>query len=51
MVDVSLFAVIDDGSLTDDMLYEIINNLTKSKDDSSDDSTSAETEGKRRCWL
>ena len=36
----NVFVVIDDGSLTDDMLYEIINNLTKSKDDSSHSSTS-----------
>ncbi|CAB3989343.1 histone-lysine N-methyltransferase EZH2-like [Paramuricea clavata] len=36
--------VIDDGSLTDDMLYEIINNLTKSKDESSNNSTGSETE-------
>ena len=27
---VHYFVVIDDGSLTDDMLYEIINNITKS---------------------
>ena len=36
----NVFVVIDDGSLTDDMLYEIINNLTKSKDGSSHSSTS-----------
>ena len=35
------FVVIDDGSLTDDMLYEIINNLTKSEEEMSSDSTSS----------
>ena len=39
------FAVIDDGSLTDEMLYEIINNLTKSDDKSSNDSAGSETKG------
>ena len=44
-VSISFLAVIDDGSLTDDMLYEIINNLTKSGDKSTNDSASPETEG------
>ena len=39
------FAVIDDGSLTDEMLYEIINNLTKSDDKPSNDSAGSEMKG------
>jgi hypothetical protein len=45
-----VFIVIDDGSLTDDMLYEIINNLTKSEEDTLNSSTDAEKDGKQSCF-